>query len=82
MAVAVVGEAGDIVWTNREFITSVSGNRECQGENILRFFIPEDGSSDSGGRRHGYCGRRPAVYRVRRAYRRKHRSLFCRRHLL
>ena len=28
MAVAVVGEAGDIVWTNREFIVSVSGNSE------------------------------------------------------
>lgn len=53
MAVAVVGEAGDIVWTNREFITSVSGNRECQGENILRFLYPktvpqilEDGGTD------------------------------------
>ena len=53
MAVAVVGEAGDIVWTNREFIVSVSGNRECQGENILRFLYPktvpqilEDGGTD------------------------------------
>ena len=53
MAVAVVGEAGDIVWTNREFIVSVSGNRECQGENILRFLYPktvpqilEDGGMD------------------------------------
>lgn len=41
MAVAVVGEAGDIVWANHEFSVSIGGNRECQGENILRFLYPK-----------------------------------------
>ncbi|NLJ31073.1 MAG: DHH family phosphoesterase [Clostridiales bacterium] len=39
--VAVVGEAGDIIWVNRSFFDGVSGKRECRGENILKFIYPK-----------------------------------------
>ncbi len=53
MAVAVVGAAGDIIWVNDAFLSQVSANRECRGENILKFIYPktvnqiiEDNGSD------------------------------------
>lgn len=36
----VVGEAGDIIWVNDVFSSSVTENRECRGENILKIIYP------------------------------------------
>ncbi|HEX2986345.1 MAG TPA: DHH family phosphoesterase [Caproiciproducens sp.] len=41
MPVAVVGEAGDIIWVNKAFQSAVSTKRECRGENILKFIYPK-----------------------------------------
>lgn len=41
LPVAVIGEAGDIIWVNGAFRTDVSGARECRGENILKFIYPK-----------------------------------------
>jgi cyclic-di-AMP phosphodiesterase len=41
MPVAVVGEAGDIIWVNSAFSTKVGGKHECRGENILKFIYPK-----------------------------------------
>lgn len=40
MPVAIIGEAGDIVWANPAFLESVGGTRDCRGENILRYLYP------------------------------------------
>ncbi len=42
MPVAVVGEAGDIVWCNTAFTQNVNNKREALGENILRFIYPKN----------------------------------------
>ena len=42
LPVAVVGEAGDIVWCNTAFTQGVNGKREALGENILRFIYPKN----------------------------------------
>jgi cyclic-di-AMP phosphodiesterase len=41
MPVAVIGNAGDIIWVNNAFLTQVSAKRECRGENILKFIYPK-----------------------------------------
>ncbi|QEY34314.1 DHH family phosphoesterase [Caproiciproducens galactitolivorans] len=41
MPVAVVGEAGDIIWVNSAFTAKVGGKHECRGENILKFIYPK-----------------------------------------
>ncbi len=41
MPVAVIGDAGDIIWVNNAFLTSVSVKHECRGENILKFIYPK-----------------------------------------
>ena len=38
MPVAVIGEAGDILWVNDAFLTSVSPGRELRGENVSKVF--------------------------------------------
>lgn len=40
LPVAVLGEAGDIVWNNNAFLEQVGMKRECRGENILKFIYP------------------------------------------
>ncbi|MVB12850.1 Cyclic-di-AMP phosphodiesterase GdpP [Caprobacter fermentans] len=40
LPVAVIGEAGDIIWVNDMFLDQVSANRECRGDNILKFIYP------------------------------------------
>ncbi|MCY1714516.1 DHH family phosphoesterase [Caproiciproducens galactitolivorans] len=41
MPVAVVGEAGDIIWVNSAFTAKVGAKHECRGENILKFIYPK-----------------------------------------
>lgn len=41
MPVAVVGEAGDIIWVNGAFAGKVSADHECRGENIIKFIYPK-----------------------------------------
>ena len=41
MPVAVIGDAGDIIWVNNAFLTNVSVKHECRGENILKFIYPK-----------------------------------------
>lgn len=41
LPVAVVGDAGDIIWVNNAFLSGVSARRECRGENILKFIYPK-----------------------------------------
>lgn len=41
MPVAVVGEAGDIIWVNDAFSNGVSLKKECRGENIYKFLYPK-----------------------------------------
>lgn len=40
MPVAVIGDAGDIIWVNSTFSEKVSVNHECRGENIIKFIYP------------------------------------------
>ncbi len=42
LPVAVVGEAGDIIWCNTAFTQGVNGKKEALGENILRFIYPKN----------------------------------------
>ena len=41
MPVAIVGEAGDIVWVNDAFLASVSPGRECRGESVVKYIYPK-----------------------------------------
>lgn len=38
--VVVVGDCGDIIWRNDAFHTGVCKNKECCGENVLKFLYP------------------------------------------
>ncbi len=40
MPVAVIGDAGDIIWVNGAFSAKVSKKHECRGENIIKFIYP------------------------------------------
>ncbi len=40
LPVAVVGKNCDIIWANKAFSSSVAQNRECRGENALKFIYP------------------------------------------
>lgn len=40
LPVAIVGEAGDIVWVNDSFREQVGAGRECRGDNIMKFIYP------------------------------------------
>lgn len=40
MPLAIVGEAGDIVWANPAFLESAGGARDCRGENVMKFLYP------------------------------------------
>ncbi|MDF2631824.1 MAG: family phosphoesterase [Caproiciproducens sp.] len=40
MPVAVIGDAGDIIWVNGAFSAKVSVKHECRGENIIKFIYP------------------------------------------
>ncbi len=40
MPVAVIGDAGDIIWVNGAFSAKVSTKHECRGENIIKFIYP------------------------------------------
>ena len=42
MPVAVIGEAGDILWVNDAFLTSVSPGRELRGENVSKLIYPKN----------------------------------------
>ena len=59
MPVAIVGEAGDIVWVNDAFLASVSPGRECR-----KVHLPQNLPADSGGRRHRHFGGGAAVHRI------------------
>jgi c-di-AMP phosphodiesterase-like protein len=67
LPVAVVGNAGDIIWVNHAFWNLVSGRRECRGENIVKYIYPNtvqqildsEGTDVAGGQR------RFVVYGVR-----------------
>ena len=41
MPVAVIGNAGAIIWVNTAFAAQVGTKRECRGENILKFIYPK-----------------------------------------
>ncbi len=41
MPVAVVGEAGDVIWVNSAFSESVGVDKEFHGENIYKFLYPK-----------------------------------------
>ncbi len=41
LPVAVVAPAGDIVWANEAFVTSLCGGGRCLGENVLKFIYPK-----------------------------------------
>lgn len=40
MPMAIVGEAGDIVWANAAFLESAGRARDCRGENVMKFLYP------------------------------------------
>lgn len=40
MPMAIVGEAGDIVWANTAFLESAGRARDCRGENVMKFLYP------------------------------------------
>ena len=40
MPMAIVGEAGDIVWANAAFLESAGRTRDCRGENVMKFLYP------------------------------------------
>ena len=40
MPMAIVGEAGDIVWANAAFLESAGRARDCLGENVMKFLYP------------------------------------------
>lgn len=39
--VVIVGEAGDIIWSNSAFLGAVCSGHECCGDNILKFIYPK-----------------------------------------
>ena len=41
LAVAVVGQAGDIVWANQAFADTLGRGRDFVGENVLRYIYPK-----------------------------------------
>ncbi len=41
MPIAVIGDAGDIIWVNSAFSSKVSMKHECRGENIMKFIYPK-----------------------------------------
>lgn len=40
LPVAIVGDEGDIIWVNNAFLEQVSANKECRGDNIMKFIYP------------------------------------------
>ena len=40
LPVAMVGDEGDIIWANDAFFQQVSANKECRGDNIMKFIYP------------------------------------------
>ena len=40
LPLAVVGEAGDVIWADDAFREQVCAGRECRGDNILKFIYP------------------------------------------
>ena len=40
MPMAIVWEAGDIVWANAAFLESAGRARDCRGENVMKFLYP------------------------------------------
>lgn len=62
MPMAIVGEAGDIVWANAAFLESAGRARDCRGENVMKFLVPAHHPAGGGGQRDGCDHRGPAVY--------------------
>lgn len=41
LPVAVVGEAGDIIWVNEAFLSRMGGKKDCLGDNIVKYIYPK-----------------------------------------
>ena len=62
MPMAIVGEAGDIVWANAAFLESAGRARDCRGENVMKFLYPHTIQQVVAAERDGCDHRGPAVY--------------------
>ena len=82
LPLAVLGSAGDIVWTNERFQELFTENGEGCGDNIAAYIYPEDFASDFIRKRNLRFLRRPRVYGLRPAHRKRQCALLCGRHVL